>query len=174
LVEQHNVGYHGAFYFDMMETLLKRLVFALANDLGSQGVSAVAVGPGFMRTEAILEGFGVSESNWREALNNPQARTMGWGGSETPCFVGRAVAALAADPNVARKNGGIFTTRSLSDEYGFGDVDGTRPDYAAFDAAFAEAQATFLAPLTAAAEFVAVDWKSIPKTDQAQSADATG
>ena len=165
LVEQDNVGYHGAFYFDMMEVLLKRLVFALANDLGQQGVTAVAVGPGFMRTEAILEGFGVTETNWRDALNNPQAAAMGWGGSQTPCFVGRAVAALAADPNIARKNGGIFTTRSLSEEYGFTDVDGTRPDYAVLDAAYEEAKRTFLAPMAEAARFAHVDWRLTPKTE---------
>ena len=61
--------------------------------------------PGFMRTEAILNGFGVTEADWRDALKNSQAAAMGWGGSETPCFVGRGVAALAADPAVARKNG---------------------------------------------------------------------
>jgi NAD(P)-dependent dehydrogenase (short-subunit alcohol dehydrogenase family) len=116
LVEQDNVGYHGAFYFDLMETLLKRLVLGLANDLGKSGLTAVAIAPGFMRTEAILEGFGVTEANWRDALGNPQAAAMGWGGSETPCFVGRAVAALAADSHVARKNGGIYTTRALSEE----------------------------------------------------------
>jgi NAD(P)-dependent dehydrogenase (short-subunit alcohol dehydrogenase family) len=164
LVEQENVGYHGAFYFDMMETLLKRLVFALASDLGARGVSAIAVGPGFMRTEAILAGFGVSEPNWRDALQNPQAAAMGWGGSETPCFVGRAVAALAADPHVGRRNGGIFTTRTLSEEYGFTDIDGTRPDYAVFDAAFEEAKRTFLAPMTEAARFASVDWKMTAKT----------
>ena len=163
LVEQDNVGYHGAFYFDMMETLLKRLVFGLANDLGKQGVTAVALGPGFMRTEAILEGFGVTETNWRDALKNPEAAARGWGGSETPCFVGRAVAALAADPNVGRKNGGIFTARSLSEEYGFTDVDGTRPDYAVFEAAFEEAKRTFLAPMVEAARFASVDWTLTPR-----------
>jgi hypothetical protein len=167
LVEQDNVGYHGAFYFDLMETLLKRLVFALANDLGTHGVTAVAVGPGFMRTEAILEGFGVTERNWRDALKHPQAAAAGWGGSETPCFVGRAVAALAADPDVGRKNGGIFTARSLSEEYGFTDVDGTRPDYEVVDAAFEEAKRTYLAPMVEAARFVKVDWKMTPKTERA-------
>jgi len=68
LVEQDNVGYHGGFYFDLMETLLKRLVFALANDLGKSGLTTLAVNPGFMRTEAILEGFSVTEANWRDAL----------------------------------------------------------------------------------------------------------
>ena len=163
LVEQGNVGYHGAFYFDMMETLLKRLVFGLANDLGKSGITAVAVGPGFMRTEAILEGFGVTEANWRDALDNPRAAAMGWGGSESPCFVGRAVAALAADSRVARKNGGIYTTRSLSEEYGFNDVDGVLPDYAVFDAALEEAKKTYLAPLIDAGRFTEVDWKLTSK-----------
>lgn len=158
LVEQDNVAYHGAFYFDIMETLLKRLVLGLANDLGQSGVTAVAVAPGFMRTEAILEGYGVTEANWREALGNPQAAAMGWGGSESPCFVGRAVARLAADTQVARKNGGIYTTRALAEEYGFNDVHGIRPDYAVFDAAFERAMETFLAPMAAAGRFTEVDW----------------
>jgi NAD(P)-dependent dehydrogenase (short-subunit alcohol dehydrogenase family) len=165
LVEQDNVGYHGAFYFDVMETLLKRLMFGLANDLGSHGVTAVAVGPGFMRTEAILEGFGVTEANWRDALENPQAAAMGWGGSETPCFVGRAVAALAADPDVARKNGGIYTTRSLSEEYGFTDVNDTYPDYEVLATAVEQAKSTYLAPMIEASEFVTVDWKLTSKAE---------
>ena len=166
LVEQDNVGYHGAFYFDLMETLLKRLVLGLANDLGKSGITAVAVAPGFMRTEAILEGFGVTEANWRDALGNPQATAMGWGGSETPCFVGRAVAALAADSHVARKNGGIYTTRALSEEYGFHDVDGIRPDYAVFDVALEQAKKTFLAPMVDAGRFTEVDWKLVSKPER--------
>lgn len=165
LVEQDNVRYHGAFYFDMMETLLKRLVFGLANDLGKAGVTAVAVAPGFMRAEAILEGFGVTEANWRDALGNPQAAAMGWGGSETPCFVGRAVTALAADSHVARKNGGIYTTRALSEEYGFNDVDGVRPDYAVLDAAMEQAKKTFLAPIVDSGRFAQVDWKLASKPE---------
>jgi NAD(P)-dependent dehydrogenase (short-subunit alcohol dehydrogenase family) len=166
IVEQDSVGYHGAFYFDMMETLLKRLVFGIANDLGPSGVTAVAIGPGFMRTEAILDGYGVTEANWRDALSNPQAAAMGFGGSETPCLVGRAVAALAADPSVARKNGGIYTTRALSEEYGFTDVDGRRPDYAVLDAAFEEAKKTFLASLMDGGRFAAVDWKIALKPNE--------
>jgi NAD(P)-dependent dehydrogenase (short-subunit alcohol dehydrogenase family) len=165
IVEQDNVGYHGAFYFDMMEALLKRLVFGLANDLGKSGVTAVAVTPGFMRTEAILEASGVSEATWRDALENPQAAAMGWGGSETPCFVGRAVAALAADSDVARKNGGIYTARALSAEYGFTDIDRRRPDHALLDAAFEQAKTTFLAPMIEATRFAAVDWKLVARTE---------
>jgi NAD(P)-dependent dehydrogenase (short-subunit alcohol dehydrogenase family) len=163
LVEQDNVGYHGAFYFDMMETLLKRLVLGLANDLGQHGVTAIAVGPGFMRTEAILDGYGVTEANWRDALANPMAEAQGWAGSESPCFVGRAVAALAADPAVATKNGGLFTVRALSEEYGFTDVDGRVPDYAVLAAAFELAKQTFLAPMVEAGRFTKVDWKLAAK-----------
>jgi hypothetical protein len=166
LVEQDNVGYHGAFYFDVMETLLKRLVFGLANDLGKHSVTAVAIGPGFMRTEAILDGFGVTEANWRDAVKSPQAAAMGWGGSETPCFVGRAVAALAADPDVARKNGGIYTAHALSEEYGFTDIDGAPPDHAVLTAAFEQAKSTFLAPMIEATRCVRVDWKVSPKTGE--------
>ena len=165
LVEQDNVGYHGAFYFDLMETLLKRLVLGLAHDLGKSGLTAVAIAPGFMRTEAILEGFSVTEANWRDALGNAHAAAMGWGGSETPCFVGRAVAALAADSHVARKNGGLYTTRALSEEYGFNDVDGSRPDYAVLDAAIEQAKKTFLAPTVDAGRFVRVDWTLASKPE---------
>jgi len=139
LVEQDNVGYHGAFYFDIMETLLKRMIFALAHDLEPKGIAAVAVAPGFMRTEAILDGFGVSEANWRDALANPQAAAYGWGGSESPGFVGRAVASLAADPHVTKKSSGIYTARELADEYGFVDVDGQRPNHAVLDEAVKKA-----------------------------------
>jgi NAD(P)-dependent dehydrogenase (short-subunit alcohol dehydrogenase family) len=167
LVEQDNVGYHGAFYFDLMETLLKRLIFGLANELGKSGITAMAVAPGYMRTEAILERFGVTEANWREALPDPRAAAMGWGGSETPCFVGRAVAALAADPHIARKNGGIYTTRALSEEYAFNDANGIRPDYPVLDAAVEQAKKTFLAPSIAAGRFTSVDWRLAPKTEVA-------
>jgi hypothetical protein len=83
---------------------------------------------------------------------------MGWGGSETPSFLGRGVAALAADPNVARKNGGIYTTRALSEEYGYKDINGTRPDYAVLDAAIAQARKTFMAPIVEGSRFSGVDW----------------
>jgi NAD(P)-dependent dehydrogenase (short-subunit alcohol dehydrogenase family) len=165
LVEQNNVAYHGAFYFDVMQTLLKRFIFGLANDLGPAGITAVAVAPGFMRTEAILHGSDVSESSWRDALSTPQAEAMGWGGSETPCFVGRAVAALAADPHIARKNGGIHTARALSEEYGFTDIDGTSPDHAVLDAAVEQAKKTFLTPSIDASRFTKVDWQLISKSD---------
>jgi hypothetical protein len=82
-----------------------------------------------MRTEAILEGYGVTEANWREAAaNNPEAKKWGFISSETPCFVGRAVAALAADPHVKHKSGGVYSSGGLAEEYGFRDIDGNRPN----------------------------------------------
>jgi NAD(P)-dependent dehydrogenase (short-subunit alcohol dehydrogenase family) len=135
IVEQDTVGYHGQFFLDLVETLLKRLAYALAEELAPHGVSALAITPGFMRTEAILEQFGATDANWREvAETNPQARGYGFAGSETPCFVGRAVAALAADPNLRAKSGGVYSSWGLSEEYGFTDVDGARPHWARYGA----------------------------------------
>lgn len=164
LVEQNGIDYHGAFYFDLMEILLKRHVFALAHSLGQSGVTAVAVEPGFMRTEAILDQFGVAEANWRDGLE--QGKTWGWGGSETPCFVGRAVAALAADDGVARWNGRICTAWDLSQHYNFTDVDGSVPDRDVLQAAQAEAKKTFLAPMLAAARSLPVEWRVVPREDE--------
>ncbi len=128
VVEQDTIGYHGQFFFDLFETTLKRLAHNLAEELAPHGVSALAVTPGFMRSEAIMEQFGATEANWREvAETNKQARGYGFAGSETPCFVGRAVAALARDPGLREKSGGVYSSWSLSEEYGFTDLDGSRP-----------------------------------------------
>jgi NAD(P)-dependent dehydrogenase (short-subunit alcohol dehydrogenase family) len=128
IIEQDAIGYHGQFYFDLFETTLKRLAYALAEELAPHGVTALAMTPGFMRTEAIMEQFGATDANWREvAETNKQAKGYGFAGSETPCFVGRAVAALAADPNLIRKSGGVYSSWGLSDECRFADVDGNRP-----------------------------------------------
>ena len=129
IVEQDGIGYHGAFYFDLFETVLKRLAFAIAEEGAGKGIAAVAITPGFLRTEALLDRYGVTEANWRDALEkNEEARRYGFEKSETPCFVGRAVAALAADPGVARWSGGIYTAIALAREYGFTDLDGRTPD----------------------------------------------
>lgn len=129
IIEQDAIGYHGQFYFDLMEISLKRIAFALAQELRPRGVAAVAITPGFMRTEAILDQFGVTEANWIEAAeHNETAKRYGFELSETPCFVGRAVAALATDPDVVQKSGAVFSSYALSEEYGFTDVDGRRPN----------------------------------------------
>lgn len=132
IIEQDGIGHHGQFWFDLFEIALKRLAWSLAEELAGHGIAAVSITPGFMRTEAILDGYGVKEANWRDAAENPQAKGYGWIHSETPCFVGRAVAALAADPGLLSKSGGIFSSQQLSREYGFTDLDGSRPDMRPF------------------------------------------
>jgi len=129
IVEQDTIGYHGQFYFDLVEVALKRIAYSLAEELAPYGVTALAITPGFMRTEAILDKFGVSEANWKEAAaNNAEAKRFGFINSESPCFVGRAIATLAADPKVARWSGGVYSSWGLSEVYGFTDLDGTRPN----------------------------------------------
>ena len=117
--------YRGNLFYDLVKTSVIRLAFAQAEELRKHCVAAVAVTPGFLRSEAMLEHFGVSESNWRDAAKvNPDFLA-----SETPCFVGRAVAALAADAEVLRRSGRVLSSWGLSREYGFTDIDGNRPDW---------------------------------------------
>lgn len=134
MVEGHTLGgYRGHFYFDLILVCMKRLAYALAEELGDRGVTSIAMTPGFMRTEGILDHFGATESNWLEiARTNPSARQFGFEGSETPAFVGRAIAAIAADPERARWNGGVYGSWQMADEYGFADVDGRRPHWGRF------------------------------------------
>jgi NAD(P)-dependent dehydrogenase (short-subunit alcohol dehydrogenase family) len=103
-------------------------------ELKSCQVTALAVTPGFLRSEAMLDHFGVTEANWQEGA----ARDPHFIASETPCFVGRAVAALAADPAVAAKNGGVYSSWGLSDEYGFSDIDGRRSHWGRYFASHVE------------------------------------
>ncbi|SDC85393.1 SDR family oxidoreductase [Actinokineospora iranica] len=95
----------------------------LGKDLADHGVTGMAVTPGFLRSEMMLEHFGVTEENWREAEDPDYAL------SETPRYLGRAVAALAADPNVSRFAGRTLASWTLMHEYGFTDIDGTQPDW---------------------------------------------
>jgi len=104
---------------------LKGLALNMAGELKSHGVAAVAITPGFLRSESMLERHGVTEANWRDA----GARDPNWLESESPLFVGRAVAALAADPDVLAKSGSLCSSWELAREYGFTDYDGRRPDW---------------------------------------------
>jgi NAD(P)-dependent dehydrogenase (short-subunit alcohol dehydrogenase family) len=125
ITDGDHAGYRGSVFYDLAKTQVIRLAFALSEELRGTGVTAVAVTPGFLRSEAMLERFGVTEANWRDAA----AREQGFEASETPCFVGRAVAALAADPAVAARGGKVFASWTLAREYGFTDIDGGRPDW---------------------------------------------
>jgi NAD(P)-dependent dehydrogenase (short-subunit alcohol dehydrogenase family) len=122
--------HRGNLFYDLVKIMVSRLAYAWAEELHPHRVAALALTPGFMRTETVLESFGATEENWREvAEKNRKARGYGFAGSESPFFVGRAVAALAADPEVLGKSGGLYSSWGLSEEYGFDDVDGTRPHW---------------------------------------------
>ncbi|MFE0205937.1 SDR family oxidoreductase [Streptomyces sp. NPDC058985] len=116
--------YRNSFFYDLAKTSVLRMAFALGHELGPRGATAVALTPGWLRSEIMLDHFGVREDNWRDALD----RVPHFAISETPRYVGRAVAALAADPDVARFNGRSLSSGGLAREYGFTDLDGSRPD----------------------------------------------
>ena len=125
ITDGDHAGYRGALFYDLAKMATIRLAFAMAEELRSHRVTALAVTPGFLRSEAMLERLGVSEANWRDAAS----RARGFEASESPCYVGRAVAALAADPDVARKAGGVYASWTLAREYGFTDLDGSTPHW---------------------------------------------
>jgi NAD(P)-dependent dehydrogenase (short-subunit alcohol dehydrogenase family) len=112
------------FYYDLVKASIERIVKGLSYELRDERVTALGVTPGWLRSEKMLEDFGVTEDNWRDAL----ADTPGFGISESPSYLGRGVAALAADDAVARFGGKILTSRELADLYGLTDTDGSRPD----------------------------------------------
>jgi NAD(P)-dependent dehydrogenase (short-subunit alcohol dehydrogenase family) len=134
----HHDGYRGHLAYDLAKTAVNRLGYAMAWDLKDTGVTALALCPGFLRSEAVLDHFGVSEANWRDAV----AQDPFFAESETPCFVGRAVVALAADPDVGHKAGAVLFAADLADAYGFTDIDGRRP---AFHAMFGRVTAELAA-----------------------------
>ena len=122
------LGYRGNFFYDLAKNAVIRLAYAMAADLHAHNVTALAITPGFLRSEAVLDYFGVTEANWRDAI----VQDSYFAESESPCLVGRAVVALAVDPNVGAKSGGLFSTWTLSKEYGLTDLDGRRPDWGTF------------------------------------------
>jgi NAD(P)-dependent dehydrogenase (short-subunit alcohol dehydrogenase family) len=123
---EYNVEhYRVSTFYDLAKTAVIRLAFAQGHELAPHGCTAVALTPGWLRSEMMLEHYGVTEANWRDgAATNPHFAAI----SESPRFVGRAVAALAADPEVHRRNGGSFSSGELAREYGFTDLDGSQPD----------------------------------------------
>ncbi|MGW1817566.1 SDR family oxidoreductase [Streptomyces sp. NPDC002125] len=122
--EYNRDTYRVSFFYDLAKASVLRMAFALGHEVGPRGATAVALTPGWLRSEIMLDHFGVQEENWRDALE----REPHFGISETPFYVGRAVAALAADPRVSRWNGRSLSSGGLAQEYGFTDLDGSRPD----------------------------------------------
>ncbi|MFI8290834.1 SDR family oxidoreductase [Streptomyces sp. ms191] len=120
----YNTRFRINFFYDLAKNAPIRMAFALAHDLKDVGGTAVALTPGWLRSEQMLAAFGVTEENWRDAVE----KVPGFEIAESPAYVGRAVAALAADPERARWNGRSLDSGSLAREYGFTDADGSRPD----------------------------------------------
>lgn len=125
ITDGDNLDYRGSFFYDLAKVSVIRLAFAMAEDLRPHKVAAVALTPGFLRSEAMLDHFGVTEENWRDAVKQDPHFIA----SETPYYIGRAVAALASDPQVFQKSGSALSTWKLAREYGFTDIDGSRPDW---------------------------------------------
>jgi NAD(P)-dependent dehydrogenase (short-subunit alcohol dehydrogenase family) len=132
VLDGHLAGYRGHILYDLTKAGLARLAYGMASELAQgTGVTALSLSPGFLRSEAVLEHFGVREENWRDGI----AKDPFFSESETPLLVGRAAVALAADPDVRRKAGLVHFASDLAREYGFTDVDGSVPDFPAlFDA----------------------------------------
>ncbi|MFJ7269888.1 SDR family oxidoreductase [Streptomyces sp. NPDC099050] len=116
--------YRVSFFYDIAKSAVLRMAFALGHEVGPRGATAVALTPGWLRSEMMLDNFGVTEANWRDALKTVPHFAI----SETPFYVGRAVAALAGDPQLSRWNGQSLSSGQLARVYGFTDVDGSRPD----------------------------------------------
>jgi NAD(P)-dependent dehydrogenase (short-subunit alcohol dehydrogenase family) len=122
--EYNEHTYRVSFFYDLAKTSVLRMAFALGHEVGPRGATAVALTPGWLRSEIMLDHFGVTEETWRDALERVPHFCI----SETPSYVGRAVAALAADPEMSRWNGRSLSSGQLAQVYGFTDLDGSQPD----------------------------------------------
>jgi NAD(P)-dependent dehydrogenase (short-subunit alcohol dehydrogenase family) len=122
--------YRLSVFYDLAKVAVNRLAFSQGHELRPHGATAVAITPGWLRSEMMLDNFGVSEANWRDALKTSGARSApaDFALSESPRYVGRAIVALASDPDRARWNQRSVSSAQLAAEYGFTDIDGSRPD----------------------------------------------
>jgi len=117
--------YRGNLYYDLAKASVIRIAMGGAEELREHGVAVVALTPGFLRSEAVLDTLGVTEANWRDGI----AKDPHFSASETPYFVGRAVVALASDPKIFDRTGQAVSSWELAKSYGFKDIDGNRPDW---------------------------------------------
>jgi NAD(P)-dependent dehydrogenase (short-subunit alcohol dehydrogenase family) len=134
--------YRGNLFYDLVKISVIRLAFAMARELRKREIASVALTPGFLRSERVLEHFKVTEANWKDVAKNKNKdknskdqndAPSDFMVSESPRYIGRAVVALATDPNVMNKTGRVFSSWALAGEYGFTDLDGSQPhwgDYA--------------------------------------------
>jgi NAD(P)-dependent dehydrogenase (short-subunit alcohol dehydrogenase family) len=125
ITDGETTDYRGNLFYDLVKTSVIRLAYAMSEELRPHHIAALALTPGFLRSEAMLDHFGVTEANWQEgAKQDPHFIA-----SETPFYVGRAVAALASDPDLSKKSGKVFSSWNLALEYGFTDIDGRQPNW---------------------------------------------
>ena len=125
ITDGDTLDYRGNLYYDLVKVSVIRLAQSQARELRQHNIVALALTPGFLRSEYMLDLFGVTEANWREGAQKEPHFIA----SETPAYIGRAVAALAADPHVMAKSGQTLATWHLAKEYGFTDADGRQPDW---------------------------------------------
>src|ERR1700687_6476372 len=130
--------YRGNLFYDLVKISVIRLAFAMARELRKRNIVSVAVTPGFLRSERVLEHFSVTEANWKEAGNKKNANVnskdqndapQDFMVSESPRYIGRAVVAVASDPQAEKKTGRVFSSWALAREYGFTDLDGPPPHW---------------------------------------------
>ena len=122
--EYNDKNYRVSFFYDLAKAAVLRMAFALGHELRPHGATAVSLTPGWLRSEAMLDAYQVTEERWRDATKIQPHFAI----SETPAFVGRAVVALAGDPAVSRWNGQSLSSGQLARIYGFTDRDGSQPD----------------------------------------------
>ena len=122
--EYNATNYRVSFFYDIAKAAVNRMAFALAHELAPHDATAVSLTPGWLRSEAMLDAYQVREENWQDATKIQPHFAI----SESPAYVGRAVAALAADPDRARWNGASLSSGQLAKVYGFTDIDGSQPD----------------------------------------------
>ncbi|MFB9238926.1 SDR family oxidoreductase [Plantactinospora siamensis] len=122
--DYNDANYRLSVFYDLAKVSVNRLAFSQGHELREHGCTAVALTPGWLRSEMMLEHFGVTEQTWRDGCDQDPHFAI----SETPAFVGRAVVALAADPDRARWNGQSLSSGGLAPVYGFTDLDGSQPD----------------------------------------------
>jgi NAD(P)-dependent dehydrogenase (short-subunit alcohol dehydrogenase family) len=122
--EYNATSYRVSFFYDLAKAAVNRMAFALAHELQPHGATALSLTPGWLRSEAMLDAYGVTEERWRDATRISPHFAI----SESPAYVGRAVAALAQDPDVSRWNGKSLSSGQLAKVYEFSDLDGSQPD----------------------------------------------
>lgn len=126
-------NYRISVFYDLAKAAVNRLAFSQGHELATHHATAIAITPGWLRSEMMLDSFGVSERNWHDALDPDVVEGYptappGFASSESPRYVGRAITALASDPDRARWNQESVSSAQLAREYGFTDIDGGQPD----------------------------------------------